>query len=79
MAPLFDHLRSRAKADARRGKQPGNYEGHLRAPGGGRCVRHAPELGEVQGNPHAKGLEPLGELVKRMEKDGIQEDMTTQL
>ena len=44
------------------------------------CMAHL-YLGpkEMEGDPCSKGLEPLGELGKRIEKDGIEKGMTTQI
>ena len=55
LQPSFDHLGSRGKANARRGEQPGDYERQLGASGGGRCVRRAPEPGEIKGTRAPKG------------------------
>ena len=50
-----DELLRPAKAKARRGEQPGDYERQLGASGGGRCVRRAPGPGEIKGTCAPKG------------------------
>ena len=49
------------------------------ASGGGKCVGCAPRPREIKGDPRAKGIEPLGKLGKRTEKDGVQKGTTTQI
>ena len=44
-----DELSRPAKMKARHGEQLGDYERQLGALGGGRCVRRAPRLGEING------------------------------
>ena len=61
------------------GKLLGDYEQHLGASVGGRCIQGAPGPREMKGDPCAEGLELLGELGKRIENDGIQKGTTTQI
>ena len=55
LPPPFDHLGSRGKANAQRGKQPRDYKRQLGASCRGKCVRRAPGPREVKGTRAPKG------------------------